>query len=111
MAYFGELPSTDASVLGGAVNLALAQSRPNPFRDVTEIRFAVPGDQATIELRIYDVAGRRVRTLASGVWPGGVHVLAWDGTNDSGRPVAVGVYFYRLQSAERVLTKKLVRLR
>jgi flagellar hook assembly protein FlgD len=64
-----------------------------------------------VELAVYDLAGRRVRNLASGRIPGGLHARTWDGRNEDGRPVATGVYFYRLKAAETSLTRKVVLLR
>lgn len=54
-------------------------------------------DRAVV--RIYDVAGRRVRTLADGEFTAGTHALAWDGTDDRGRLVGHGVYFAALRCA------------
>ena len=48
-----------------------------------------------VQVNIYDVAGRRVRTLADRVFPAGEQVLQWDGTDDAGRAVGRGVYFVR----------------
>jgi flagellar hook assembly protein FlgD len=48
-----------------------------------------------VQVSIYDVAGRRVRTLADRVFPAGEHTLQWDGTDDAGAKAARGVYFIR----------------
>jgi len=48
-----------------------------------------------VQVHVYDVAGRRVRTLADRVFPAGEHELVWDGTDDAGRPLGRGVYFVR----------------
>ncbi|MCP5115138.1 MAG: hypothetical protein GY953_30265, partial [bacterium] len=74
MTYFGELGSTGAANLGAhPAAFALAQNRPNPFGSDTKIVFAVPGGQTGVELAIYDIGGRRVRTLLSGLLSGGVY--------------------------------------
>ncbi len=88
MTYFGELGSTAANEteLTG-LDFALAQNRPNPFSKETEIRFAVPPAGATVRLAIYDVAGRRVRTIVNGKVEGGVHGVTWDGRDDAGLEV------------------------
>jgi hypothetical protein len=112
MTYFGELPSTEVSDLDSqVVALALAQNRPNPFRGVTDIVFAVPREGGVVELTIYDLAGRRVRSLVRGKIPGGVYREKWYGLNDSGRRVSSGVYFYRLKGENRKLTKKMLLFR
>jgi flagellar hook assembly protein FlgD len=63
------------------------------------------------ELAIFDIHGRRVRTILKEALPQGEYVRGWDGGDSSGRPVASGVYFYRLQVAGQVQIKKLVVLR
>jgi flagellar hook assembly protein FlgD len=51
-----------------------------------------------IKLTIYDLSGRRVRTLADGCQTAGYQSLDWDGNNDEGNEVASGIYFYRLEA-------------
>jgi flagellar hook assembly protein FlgD len=70
--------------------LVLEQNRPNPFNPQTSIRFYLPAP-GTVELSIYDVRGALVRRLARGEFDAGAHALAWNGTDDAGRPVASGV--------------------
>ena len=60
---------------------------------------------------IYDARGRLVRTLVDAIQPHGSHIQSWNGTNDNGIAVASGVYYVRLQSKGRVMTKKAVLLR
>jgi flagellar hook assembly protein FlgD len=57
------------------------------------------------------VAGRRVRALLDGQRAAGLHQAAWDGRDDAGRAVASGVYFYRLQAAGRVETRRMLLLK
>jgi photosystem II stability/assembly factor-like uncharacterized protein len=79
---------------------------PNPFRESTEISFSL-GHGSEVSLEIYDLAGRRVRSLESGDMGPGDHRLRWDGRNDAGRRVASGVYFARLATGSGVETKRL----
>jgi flagellar hook assembly protein FlgD len=69
---------------------------PNPFNPQTTFHFelARPG-RAVLE--IFDLAGRRVRTLVSADLPAGAHALRWNGTDDSGRALASGGYLGRLR--------------
>jgi len=78
--------------------LVLGQNAPNPFDPQTQISYTIPGSAsgAPVSLRIYDVAGRLVRTLVDAIQPPGIHVLGWDGTDERGSRVSSGVYFYRL---------------
>jgi hypothetical protein len=81
---------------------ALAAARllgctPNPFNPVTKVRYELtaPGK---VDLRVYDLAGRLVRVLKSGVpEPAGVRETRWEGRDDRGRAVAAGVYVIRLE--------------
>jgi hypothetical protein len=83
---------------------------PNPFRDATDIRIELSTPGAA-ELTIYNVAGARVRRLASGALPKGPTILRWDGRNDAGQPVPSGVYFVRLSSGGHHVFHKLMLLK
>jgi flagellar hook assembly protein FlgD len=64
-----------------------------------------------VTLRVYDVSGRLVRTLIHGTVPAGRNTVAWDGRDGEGQRLSSGVYFYRLETADRSLTKKSLLLR
>ena len=82
---------------------------PNPFNPTTTIRFTVPaGPNRPYNLRVYDVAGRLVRELASGEIPAGIHQVPWDGRNTAGTSVGSGIYLYRLEVGQDRLTGKMV---
>ncbi|UCF78647.1 MAG: T9SS type A sorting domain-containing protein [Candidatus Eiseniibacteriota bacterium] len=90
---------------------ALEQNFPNPFNPVTTIFFSVPG-RDKVELCIYDVSGRLVKTLIDGVpMEPGRHRSVWDGTNDAGRFVSSGVYFTKLSAGDKVADGKMVLLK
>lgn len=89
---------------------ALKQCYPNPFNPATTIRFGLQ-EAAHARLRIYDVSGRFVRSLVDGFRSAGAHSEIWNGTDDAGRAVASGVYFYRLQAGAFTETRKMVLLR
>jgi len=76
---------------------ALHGAVPNPFNPQTMVRFSLPSDQFA-RLDIYDVQGRLVRSLVSGVRPAGPNEVRWDGADARGRGVASGTYFARLQA-------------
>ena len=90
---------------------ALIDPYPNPFNATTTIEFHVPR-RARIGLRLYDAAGRLVRTLKDDHCKPGVHRVVWDGRIDRDGIVASGIYFCKLTvEHEKVFTKKLVLLR
>jgi flagellar hook assembly protein FlgD len=91
-------------------DFALEQNRPNPFNSDTVIRFALPL-RGEVELLVYNLAGQRVATLVEGAREAGTYAVRWDGRNASGQSLASGVYLYRLQSGERIESRKLLLLK
>ncbi|OGU00770.1 MAG: hypothetical protein A2W29_13505 [Gemmatimonadetes bacterium RBG_16_66_8] len=90
--------------------LALAPLRPNPAHGELALRYALPAKMEA-RLEVFDIAGRRVRTLASGVQAPGWHEAKWNGRSDGGDPVGAGIYFVRLKASGRVFRQHLVWLR
>ncbi|HKK21567.1 MAG TPA: C25 family cysteine peptidase [candidate division Zixibacteria bacterium] len=88
----------------------LAQNYPNPFNPSTTIGFSLPA-RSKVVLEVFDVLGRRVRTLADGNYTSGRHEVVWDGETDSGSKVSSGIYFYRLQANAFSATKKMLLLK
>jgi hypothetical protein len=86
---------------------ALYQNHPNPARGTTAIRFDL-ARPAAVTLAVYDVAGRRVRTLADTSYPAGASEITWDLTADDGRAAAPGVYIYRLTAGGENLARRIV---
>ena len=84
----------------------LSQNYPNPFNPETRIDFSLP-TPGNAELTIFDVLGRAVRKTQFRDLPAGPHSVVWDGRNESGHPVASGIYFYRLSTAAGSLTRKM----
>jgi FlgD Ig-like domain len=90
---------------------ALHPNLPNPFNPVTTIRFDLSRD-GWVELRIYDAAGKVVRTLVAALMQRGYgHSAVWDGKDATGRRTPSGVYFYRLAAGDFTATRKMVLLK
>lgn len=89
---------------------ALEQNKPNPFNPTTQVSFSLP-KAAHVNLTIYNVLGQQVKTLVDQELPAGVQTVEWDGTDNTGRTVASGVYFYRLNAADFQATKKMLMLK
>ncbi len=85
----------------------LFAARPNPFNPGTSIGYSLDRD-SVVELAVYDVSGRLVRTLVSEQVPAGEHVIAWDGRDDRGNTVASGVYLYKLSTGNAFETRRMV---
>ena len=99
------LPSVSDEPIPGA--FVLAQNRPNPLKLGTEIRYGLPV-QAHVHLTVYNVTGRRVRTLVDERQTAGYKSVWWDGTNDEGVAVSDGVYFYQLRAGAHSEIKKMI---
>jgi hypothetical protein len=98
-----------AGPLGGSA-LALGASVPNPFVGDARIAYTL-GQRADALVRIFDTAGRHVRTLARGVHEAGPHAVTWDGRDDAGRAMPGGVYLYEVRSGGESLARRMIRIR
>ena len=89
----------------------LGPNFPNPFNPSTAIQYRVPSPGSRVTLSVYDLSGRRVRSLVNAYRSGGEHVAVWRGLDDSGREVSSGVYFYRLEVDGTSIERKMVMLK
>jgi hypothetical protein len=80
----------------------LSQNYPNPFNPMTKINFALP-KQGFVTLKIYDITGREIKTLVNEFKQAGYYTVDFNGSS-----LASGVYFYRIQSGDFVMTKRMV---
>jgi hypothetical protein len=105
-------PSGTAGVPPGTLphELALSAPAPNPLRGASTLRLALPR-AAHVSLAVFDQQGRRVRTLADGELAAGEHPFTWDGRDDGGRAVASALYFVRLETGGRAISRRLVVVR
>jgi len=86
---------------------SLWPNEPNPFRGGTEIRFALRA-AAAVQLQVYDIAGRRVRTLIDAPHAAGPDLrVTWDGTDDHGHHVPPGIYVARLRTPTFTSNRKM----
>jgi len=89
---------------------ALEQNYPNPFNPSTQIRYALP-EASGVVIKVYDMMGRKVRTLVQSTQSAGYHTALWNATNDRGLPVSAGMYIYTLQAGDHHYMKKMVLLK
>ena len=89
--------AVEPAVVAAQAGYWLGLAQPNPMRGSTSIAFQLP-KTSHVELSVFDVAGRRVKTLVSEERAPGVHRVRWDGTTSAARQAGGGVYFYRLEA-------------
>lgn len=96
---------------GALPAVRLLPAQPSPFSRTTTICYELPAG-GPVRLQIYDLAGRRVRTLVqqSAASPG-AHRVVWDGRDAQGIPVPAGVYACRLEAGATRVTERVIRLR
>ncbi|MBT6470433.1 MAG: T9SS type A sorting domain-containing protein, partial [Candidatus Marinimicrobia bacterium] len=87
----------------------LHQNYPNPFNPITMLRYDLPKD-ALVNITIYDMLGREVRTLVNTTQDAGFKSVIWNATNNQGMSVSSGVYIYSIEAGEFTQTKKMVLL-
>lgn len=91
-------------------SFSLGANYPNPFNAGTVIRYSLERD-GQVNVAVYDVLGRHVRTLVDQVQSAGRHNVVWDGTDTQGNASASGMYFYRLTAGGHVESKKMILLK
>lgn len=89
------------------LSLEFAAARPNPLRGSTRLGFSLGAD-ASAELSLLDLSGRRVRTLVDAELTAGPHDVVWDGRDDTGAAVPAGLYFARLRAGGVERTQRIV---
>ena len=105
-----KLAALARDLIGLPDGLQLRQNAPNPFNSGTVIAwFQLKPGPACLE--VFGLTGQRVAVLHEGPKKTGLHRLRWDGRDDQGRPLASGVYVYRLVTAEAMQTRRLALLR
>ena len=88
----------------------LAANQPNPFAPSTAIDYSL-ASEGDVRIHVYSANGRAVRTLVSARLPAGPHRTTWNGTDDTGRPVASGVYWCRMESGSFRMSRRMILLR
>ena len=88
----------------------LYQNYPNPFNPSTMVRFQVPVE-SKVNITIYDILGRQIKTLYGEQVQRGTHTVEWDGLNDAGLRMSSGTYIYRMVAGEFVQSKKMLLLK
>ncbi len=101
------LVKENEEVATAPAQFALYANYPNPFNSRTTIRFNL-AETRNVNLSIYDINGRLIKTIADGVYGPGESSVVWNGQSESGEAAPSGVYFYRLMAGEWSKTGRLV---
>jgi len=83
---------------------------PNPFNPETTISFEIP-ESGIVSLQIYNLKGQLIRTLNNEFLPAGKQSLVWNGTDNENKPVASGVYLYKIKAGKNTTTAKMLLLK
>ena len=104
--------NTSLSIENGILpkEFALHQNYPNPFNPTTQIHYDLP-ESEFVSIIIYDVIGRKIKSLINTNQEAGYRSIAWNATNDLGQPVSNGMYIYTIQAGEFRQTNKMVLLK
>jgi hypothetical protein len=105
-----EDPSAARDLEDRRVAAQLARVQPNPFTPDTRLCYALPAADH-VRLWIADAQGRRVALLVDGPQPAGHHVISWDARDAFGSPIGSGIYFVRLETGGKMLTRRLTLVR
>jgi hypothetical protein len=92
------------------IKYSLSQNHPNPFNPITSLRYDLPND-GLVNITIYDMMGRIVKTLVNGSQTAGHKSIQWNATDDRNEPVSAGLYLYTIQAGEFRQTRKMVLLK
>jgi len=104
--YYGYFETGIEDSPSNPVTYSLNQNYPNPFNMSTTISFSLSKTQH-IDLNIYDLLGRKIRTLVSGPLVAGGHAVTWNGLDDNGSTAASGIYFYKLAGNDGNFSKRM----
>ncbi|HUV37135.1 MAG TPA: FlgD immunoglobulin-like domain containing protein, partial [Patescibacteria group bacterium] len=110
IAWMENIPNEDITETDVPLVTRLAQNYPNPFNPATTIQYDLR-EKGPVTIRIYNVQGQIVRKLVDEIKKPGSYSIVWDGKNDSGAPMASGVYFYKMEAPSFSRTRKIVLLR
>jgi len=86
---------------------SISQNYPNPFNAQTSFSVSLSRD-THVNIAVYNVMGQKVKTLIDDDLKAGIHMISWDGTNQSWQNVSSGVYLYRIVTQENIVTKKMI---
>jgi hypothetical protein len=103
----GDKPTSVKDINLSPTKFDLSQNYPNPFNPETRIQFGLP-ERGYVRLSVYNLLGQFVSVLVNGELPAGTKEVAWNGMDQNGRNVTSGVYFYKLETPQGAVTRKMI---
>ncbi len=97
----------EESSQGDRLTFSLGSPLPNPFKSYVRVIFSVP-EKSRVNIKVFDVTGRVVRTLVDEIKKPGRYEINWYGRDDRGRKLKSGVYFLRMEGRDFRKVKKLI---
>jgi hypothetical protein len=88
----------------------LFQNYPNPFNPTTQIEYQI-ANAGHVEIQVFNITGKLIKTLTSSELSAGKYTVNWNGKDNDNRPVASGIYIYRVMFGNSVLSKKMLLLK
>ena len=101
---------SDENIISAGESIKLFPAYPNPFNPNTTISFSI-SKNSFVRLEIYNIKGQKVKTLINQNTSAGHHSITWNGTNDNNQKLSSGVYLYKIQTDEDILTNKMIMLK
>ena len=97
----------DDNVIVQTPEVFLHQNYPNPFNPSTTIKYFIK-ENSKVSLNIYNIKGQKVKQLINDQLASGEHSVVWNGTDDNGKSVSSGIYFYKFKAGSYSHTKKMI---
>ncbi len=107
---FNQGQATAAPDPGALTRVSLSMAQPNPSPGQSSVSFSLP-QAGTVQIEVYDVRGRRVKSLVNGRMPPGRHEAHWNGTDEQGQAAASGLYFLRMRAGGTEMTRRVTIVR
>lgn len=108
--YYGPVGVSGTEMAIPAIPGMHVRTFPNPFSRTVSIGFNI-GEKSDVSLKVYDAAGRLVRSIYRGWVAAGCHAVEWQGDDENGRKTSAGVYYVRLKAGGDTKTSKILRLK
>lgn len=105
---------TDGSISDNyelSISNYILRNYPNPFNPSTIISYQLPENIESAEIEIYNIKGQKVKQLVNEQLSAGQHSVVWNGKDNSGKPVATGIYFYKISAGKETQVKKMLLLK